>query len=210
VSGAAVPADRSAAMDDRGAAPAGRRTGLERLRTLGVMLAVGIVIAAVPFLLDSSPVGGFTKVDIADGGGARPEVGQKIPDLAGTTVDGQPFSLASLSGKGVWLTFGASWCVDCRAEAPDLEATATAYRGRGLAVVAVFVQEDATAVQSYASRVGFDFTMLPDPAAAIASRFRILGLPTHYFIGPDGVIKEIRLGGLPADQMASLVEEILP
>jgi thiol-disulfide isomerase/thioredoxin len=109
----------------------------------------------------------------------------------------------------VWLTFGASWCGDCRAEAPDLEATAAKYRSQGLAVVGVFVDEDATAVGDYAKRVGLDFTLVPDPRTIVASRFRIMGLPTHYFITPDGVIRQIRLGGLRLEEMDRLAASVL-
>ena len=181
----------------------------ERLRTLIVMLIVGAAIVAATLLLDSSPAN-FTKVDLGGSTGVRPTVGQPAPDIAGLTVDGAAFSLAALKGQPVWLTFGATWCIDCRAEAPDVEATATKYRAAGLVVVAVFIQEDKAAVQSYASRLGFDFTLIPDPGADLASRYKVLGLPTHLFITPDGVIKEIRLGGLPVAEMDKLVQSILP
>ena len=180
-----------------------------RLRTVLVMAVVAAGILAATLLLDSSPAN-FTKVDLASSSGARPTVGQPAPDIAGLTVDGKSFSLAALKGKPVWLSFGATWCIDCRAEAPDIEATAKKYRDAGLLVVAVFIQDDAAAVKSYASHVGFDFTMVPDPGADLASRYRILGLPTHYFITPDGVIKEMRLGGLPVSEMDAMVASILP
>jgi len=208
----AVTAARAAGIDpmqdtETPGAPGARNPG--RLRTLLIMVIVGAAIAAVPFLLDSSPAN-FTRFDPGTGSGIRPEVGKPAPDLAGITTDGQSFTLASLKGHPVWLTFGASWCIDCRAEAPDLQATAAKYRAAGLVVVGVFVQEDKSAVQSYAARVGFDFTMIPDPAASLARQYRAMGFPTHYFITPDGVIKEVRLGGLPVTEMEKMVESILP
>jgi len=215
---AAVTAARAAGLDPMsetgtpGAVGAVGAVGAripDRLRTLLVMVVVAAGILAATRLLDSSPAN-FTKVDLASSSGVRPTVGQPAPDIAGLTVDGKAFSLAALKGQPVWLSFGASWCIDCRAEAPDVEATATKYRAAGLVVVAVFIQEDAAAVQSYASRVGFDFTLVPDPSAALASRYKILGLPTHYFISPDGTIKEIRLGGLPVSEMDAMVASILP
>jgi hypothetical protein len=43
----------------------------------------------------------------------------------------------------------------------------------------------------------------------IASRYRIMGIPTHYFIGRDGKIQEIRLGGLQPEDMDTFVAGIM-
>jgi hypothetical protein len=57
--------------------------------------------------------------------------------------------------------------------------------------------------------VGLTFIKIADPTTALASRYRTYGLPTHFFIGPDGTIREIRLGGLPAEEMDRLAKSIL-
>ena len=115
----------------------------------------------------------------------------------------------ALKGQPVWLTFGGTWCVDCRTEAPDLQAAAAKYRPQGLQVVGVFVGETSAQVTEYAKRVGLDYTFVPDPTTRITSRFKTLGYPTHLFIGRDGIIKEIRIGGLRPDEMDRLAESIL-
>jgi hypothetical protein len=51
--------------------------------------------------------------------------------------------------------------------------------------------------------------MVPDPATKVADEYHILGIPTHYFIGRDGVIKQVRLGGLKPAEMDQLVGQIL-
>jgi thiol-disulfide isomerase/thioredoxin len=124
-------------------------------------------------------------------------------------VTGEPFKLADLAGRPIWLTFGASWCADCRAEAPDLQATYERYASVGLAVVSIWIEETDADVRDYADRVGLDFIKIADPTTALASRYRTYGLPTHFFIGPDGTIREIRLGGLPAEEMDRLAKSIL-
>ncbi len=190
--------------------PGFRAPGGERLRTLVVMLVVGVGIAGATYLLDRSGATSYTTIELTgDTSGARPLVGGPPPEFAAMTVDGEPFRLADLAGKPVWLTFGASWCADCRAEAPDLQATYAKYAPAGLAVVSIWLEESDQEVRDYASRVGLTFTKIADPSTALASRYRIYGLPTHYFIGRDGTIREIRLGGLPKDEMDRLVESII-
>ncbi len=184
------------------------RAGVGRLQTVVVMVVVVAAIVIGAFVLDAKA--GYTEITLTgDTSGARPVVGGTIPDFKATTTDGSAFQFSSLAGKPVWLTFGATWCGDCRAEAPDLQATADKYRADGLVVVGVFLSEDSSQILAYAKRAGLDFTFIPDPATALASRFRIMGLPTHYFIGRDGTIREIRLGGLPPEEMDRLAQTIL-
>jgi peroxiredoxin len=184
--------------------------GGERLRTLAIMLVVGVAIAGVVFLLDRSGAASYTTIELTgDVSGPRPLVGAAPPDFSAVTVDGKAFKLADLQGRPVWLTFGATWCADCRAEAPDLEVTFKRYAPQGLAVVSIWIKEGDQEVRDYAGRVGLDFTMIADPSTALASRYRIYGLPTHFFIAPDGTIREIRLGGLPPQEMDRLARSIL-
>ncbi len=169
-----------------------------------------VVIAIVAFVIDQpASASGITKVNLTDTSAAPPQAGKVPPDFTATTTDGKTVSLSQFKGQPVWLTFGASWCGDCRAEAPDLEATYTKLKDKGLVVLAVSIQEDSAAVQEYAKRVGFTFTMVADPQTRIADEYHILGIPTHYFIGRDGAIREVRLGGLKPAEMERLASEIL-
>lgn len=180
-----------------------------RLRTLAVVIVTTIAIATAAWMINSPASDGLTEIDIASGPGDPPAAGAAPPDFTAQTVDGATFTLGDYAGKPVWLTFGASWCGDCRAEAPDLEATYAAYKDRGLVVVGVFIQEDAAAVREYAGRVGFSFTMTADPNARIAAAYHTLGIPTHFFIDRDGLVRQVRLGALERDDMERLVLELL-
>lgn len=194
----------------QGVRPGLRVPGSERVRTLAIMLVVGVAIAGATYLLDRSGATGFTTIELTgDTSGVRPIVGVAPPEFSATTVTGEAFRLADLAGRPIWLTFGATWCSQCRAEAPDLQATWKRYAPAGLAVVSIWIEEGDADVRDYAARVGLDFTMIADPSTALASRYRIYGLPTHFFISPDGTIQEIRLGGLRAEEMDRLARSIL-
>lgn len=180
-----------------------------RLRTLLVVVVTSIGILGLSWAINNPTADGLTEIDINVGPGAAPAVGAPPPDFAAVTIDGESFRLDDFAGRPVWLTFGASWCADCRAEAVDLQATYEAFRADGLVIVGVFIQEDAAAVREYAGRVGFDFTMTADPRAEIAAAYRTLGIPTHYFIGADGLIRQVRIGALDRDDMERLVRELI-
>ena len=181
-----------------------------RLRTAVVMaiVAAGIVTTAV--LVDQPSDTEVTAVALSgDVSGPPPAVGALAPDFSVRTTEGETLTLSELRGRPVWLTFGASWCVDCRVEAPDLQTTYERYRDDGLVVLQVSVGEEDTAIREYAERVGQTFTFAADPQTTIASRYRVLGIPTHLFLDRDGTVHEIRIGGMPLDQMTAAVEAIL-
>ena len=188
---------------------AGRRDGPDPVLVAVAVTALAVLLIAV---LVGRPTagGGDPGVTLAgDTPGAPPAVGAMAPDFVATTVDGQTISLSSLRGRPVWLTFGGSWCADCRAEAPDLQATYAKFRDRGLAMTGVFYAENEEAVAEYARRAGLTFPLVADPSALIAGRYRVRANPTHFFIDADGVIREIRLGGLEPSEMERLVSALL-
>ncbi len=174
------------------------------------MLVIGVAVAGAAIFLDRLGAASFTTISLTgDASGPRPLVGSTPPDFAATTVTGEAFRLADLRGRPVWLTFGASWCADCRAESPELQATYERYAPAGLAMVSVWIDEGDQDVRDYAARAGLDFTMIADPSRALAGRYRVYGLPTHLLIGPDGTIREIRLGGLRASEMDRLASAVV-
>jgi peroxiredoxin len=190
------------------ATPVGRVAG--RLQTVVVLAVTAIVIGAVAFLVGGPADDGVTKVDLGGNvAAAAPAVGAIPPNFTARTYDGNTVSLSDYTGKPVWLTFGASWCPDCRAEAPDVEAAYEKYQAQGLVVLGVFISESASDVSGYAGRAGLTFPIAVDTDTVIASTYRTLGIPTHFFIGPDGRIREIRIGALHPEDMDQAVAAIM-
>jgi peroxiredoxin len=128
-----------------------------------------------------------------------------------TDLDGRPVSLASLRGKAVWIDFWASWCPPCQAETPVIRAANRAYRDRGLAIIAISVQESSVDdVRAYARTYDLGYTVAADLAGDIFRLYRVYALPTQFFIDPDGVIRSVVQGPLDAASAARQVEAILP
>ena len=191
--------------------PAARPRGLAggRLRTLLVLVVTAVLVGVAAWIVDRPADDGVTLLPGAAQLGGAPRPGDVPPDFQATGGDGSAVSMAALKGQPTWLTFGASWCPDCRAEATDLQATYAKYRAQGLAVLGVFIDEDATAVRDYAGRVGFTFPMVADPSGKIADVYRTYGIPIHFFVGRDGTIREVRIGRLTPSDMEQLVQQIV-
>ncbi|MEO8625628.1 MAG: TlpA disulfide reductase family protein [Candidatus Limnocylindrales bacterium] len=205
----------SASITASAPAPAGaellpRRTGRRNAPgTLLVLAITGAVIVAAAYFsnprLGETASGNFTPVSV-DGQavGAAPIVDSPAPDFIAAMTDGSQLQLSALRGKPVWLTFGASWCQPCRAENPDIAAT-YATNASKIAIVQVYMGEDATAVKEYTDRVGITYLTVPDPNEALAAQYRILGIPSHFFIDAAGVLRQVKVGSLdPATMQAAL------
>ncbi len=182
-----------------------------RLGTLLILVLTGVLVVGAAALVDRPKAGraGVTPVNVSGSGlGPPPTIGRAAQDFTATTPDGQRISLSALRGHPVWLTFGASWCAQCQAEAPDIEAAYEGHKASGVVVLAVFISEDSGTVRDYADRVGLRYLTVADPETRVASAYRVLGIPTHYFIDRSGVLRSIRTGSLTPQRMDAALAAI--
>jgi peroxiredoxin len=147
------------------------------------------------------------------------QAGDVAPELEGvhdgqtvglTDLTGNPIRLADLRGQPVWLNFWATWCPPCQEETPVLRDTFEKYRDRGLAVVAISVQETSVEdVKNYVDTYGLDYTVGFDATSAIFHTYRAFGLPTQLFIDGDGVIRKVVYGPVTREGASSYIETLL-
>jgi peroxiredoxin len=194
-------------------------------------LAISVVVVGLALFLGTRPLGSVQPIAPNDpratpyilgpapSEGLRP--GQLAPEFTvargdGTTfqltdLDGRPVRLADLRGKAVWINFWASWCPPCQSETPVLRDLAERYADRGLVVVGVSVQEtNYDDVRAYAQRYQLGYTVAPDFSGDIFRLYRLYGLPTQFFVGPDGGIRSVILAPLNEAAAAAQIEAILP
>lgn len=186
-----------AAVEPVGGSPGGMR----RFAMLALVGLVTVVVLVVAYLMQR-PLA--TDVATASSPQQGPDVvgiGAPAPQFAAVTTDGEQIALEQFRGHPVWLSFGATWCAGCRAEAPDMKAAAARHKGDGLVVIAVYLSEDAGTVKSYADLLGADYLHVPDPQKRVAALYPSAGVPTHYFVDADGVIRDVRVGILTPAQM---------
>ena len=156
--------------------------------------------------LIGAPEPGLTLGDLA------PELALDRADgrLELTDLDGRPIRLEDLRGKAVWINFWASWCPPCQYETPTIRSIDQRYRDRGLAVVAIQVQQTVDAGRDYAERYGLAYTIGADVTGEFFHLYRVFALPTQFFIDPEGRIRRIVIGPISDADAASTIESILP
>jgi peroxiredoxin len=56
--------------------------------------------------------------------------------------------------------------------------------------------ESRGTVESYMQRAGLTFPVASDLSTEVAAEYRVNGVPSHFFIDRDGVVRDIRAGRL--------------
>lgn len=180
------------------------------LRSVLIVVTVIAVSLGGFWWLNRPATGGsgqsVTAIDVP-GAGVAPTLGQPAPDFTAATTDGSTVTLSELRGRPVWITFGASWCAPCRVEAPDIQHAYASGQG-DIQVVSVYLGEDAAAARGFATSLGLTFTHVPDPERQLAAAWGVNGIPVHWFIDADGVLREHRVGILGPERIREIVEPL--
>jgi cytochrome c biogenesis protein CcmG, thiol:disulfide interchange protein DsbE len=143
--------------------------------------------------------------------GPSAQVGFAAPEFALPSSTSATASLSAQSGKVVMINLWASWCPPCRAEMPAVQNVYVKYRDAGFVVLAVNVtnQDDESAALAFARSLGLTFPILFDRSGTASRDYRLNSLPTSYFVGRDGVIREIVIGGATQAAIESRVKRLL-
>src|SRR5579863_1645394 len=143
------------------------------------------------------------------GAGAGATVGAPAPPLIVTQLDGQEFDLARERGKVVLVNYWASWCSPCRAEMPALDKFYQRYRGQGLVLLGLSVDDahDRAAVVDIMRKFSYPAALT---AGAKADGFGpALAVPMTFVIDASGVVRARLVSGTAVSEQ-SLQQLVLP
>lgn len=140
-----------------------------------------------------------------------PTIGNLAPDFNLTTLDGETVNLEDLRGRPVVLNYWVTWCIPCRDEMPTIEALHQEYGDDGLIVLSVNgTRQDALSdVEQLIGDMGLSFPVLLDQREDVYNSYRILFMPTSFFIDAHGIIQDIVLGSTNEEGFRSRVEKLV-
>ncbi len=134
-------------------------------------------------------------------------VGNLAPDFEALTLDGETLRLSELRGKTVLLNLFASWCGPCRAETPELVELANEGTN-DLLLIGLNLGETPEAIETYRQDFNVPYPLLPDADGHLTEIYRPIGLPTSWFIDPEGVIRYIHTGPMTATMIRKVLDDI--
>lgn len=130
-----------------------------------------------------------------------PDIGDRMPPLATSTLEGVTTTLDSLRGKVVLLNVWATWCIPCLREVPELQALHTALASDGLQIVGVSIDAEGMerAVRMFVQAYDIRYPVWRDPARKVMRILGVQGVPASYLIDRGGVLRWRRLGPIARD-----------
>jgi cytochrome c biogenesis protein CcmG, thiol:disulfide interchange protein DsbE len=131
--------------------------------------------------------------------------GEPVPELSITLMDGQPFELAEQRGRPMLLTFWASWCPACRAEAPALQSAHERLEAAGGGAVGLAVDHRSLPA---AERLGMRFPQGAVTADDLA-RFGVELLPTTLLVDREGRVAASFVGEVSPDRLEDALASLL-
>jgi thiol-disulfide isomerase/thioredoxin len=127
--------------------------------------------------------------------------------FSGSDLDGKTISDADpmFQGRVVLLTIGGTWCPNCHDEAPLLTELYNEFRAKGLEVVGLFFENDATLsvvrprVLAFTKRYSVEFPILvagttDEAAAKLSQLVNFAVYPTTIILGRDGRVRHVHAG----------------
>ncbi len=118
--------------------------------------------------------------------------GTIAPDFTLTTPDGLPLSLNTFKGKTVVLDFWASWCSDCRRDAPEVVRLYNEYHSPDIEFVGISMD---TSVESWKKAINEYGILYPQASelkkfkeTEIAIAYGVQWIPSMVVISPEGKV----------------------
>jgi len=130
-------------------------------------------------------------------------IGRAFPHLALTALPGIPLltDAALRRGHVTIVNLFASWCVPCRAEAPQL----AALRARGLAVAGIAVRDTPADAAQFLRRTRTPFVAVGvDPTGLVQRALASDGLPETWVVDGAGIVRARFRGDLHASDLPAV------
>ncbi|MBI3663328.1 MAG: redoxin domain-containing protein [Acidobacteria bacterium] len=125
--------------------------------------------------------------------------GQKPPELAAKTLNGEAVKLEQFAGRVVLMNFWATWCKPCMEEMPKIVDLHRQYGARGLVVLTVNLDADKSAAQKILKSSNPTFLVLHDKGldSRTAQVYDINTLPFTLLLDRQGIIRQVVIGYSP-------------
>lgn len=143
-------------------------------------------------------VGGLAAPSSSGQGAAR--------DFTLETLDGKRVSLADYRGRPVLINFWATYCAPCRREMPLIERLGAQHPR--LVVLLIDERDNHQSASALVTELQLTSTVLFDGDGKVGDAYGISGLPTTFFVRPDGSIEGRYIGETNAEVLGSHISAI--
>lgn len=190
---------------------------LKSVRPFVWVLAVVLII----LLVWKTDLWGSSAEDSGDDAARGAEVGftsfpvgerAVAPALEGTTLEGDPLSLADFEGHIVVVSVWGSWCGPCRAEAPDLVRVAREHKKQGVRFLGIDTRDSLSAAQAFVRRFKVPYPSLFDSDGRtllpLTQLVPTAAVPSTLLVDADGDVAARVIGRVTYTTLSGLLHDL--
>jgi peroxiredoxin len=112
------------------------------------------------------------------------------PPLAGQTLEGNRFDLATAKKAPLVVHFWATWCPVCRLELDNIAALRPGHRVISVAMMSGAEKE----ILEYLRDQGVMLPVISDPQGELAGTWGVSGVPSTFILDAEGKIRFVEVG----------------
>lgn len=136
------------------------------------------------------------------------KVGDAAPVFKIQTIDGQPFDLAQLKGKVVYINFFATWCGPCMKELPYVEQEIwKSLKNPNFVMLVIGREHTPEELMKFRSDKGFTFPLAADTKREIFDKYATQNIPRNLVIDKMGKIVYFK-HGFTEEEFKEMIETI--
>ncbi len=107
-----------------------------------------------------------------------------VPELYGTLLNGETYSITIDDRRPLLVHFWASWCPVCKLEQQSIQSLSKEYP-----VITVAMKSGETGdVIDYMQQAGLHYPVINDPDGMVAKRFGVVAVPSSFIIAGNNQI----------------------
>jgi len=182
---------------------------LKGIGVVPLILVLAVVLAGVLLIYRNwQQEREVTKVE--PGTAAGPSGSRTAPAFSLKDTNGNIFSSAQLAGKPAVINFFATYCPPCREEIPGFVEVYNKHKEKGFELIGISLDTDTRGnLPGFLMNNNIGYRILYGDLATARAYGGVSAIPTTFFVGKDGEIKNVHIGYIDKDAFDKEVMKLL-
>ena len=132
------------------------------------------------------------------------------PPFSLQDTNGNLYSSSQLAGKPTVINFFATWCPPCKAEIPGFVEVYNRHKGKGFELIGISLDTDTREnLPGFLMSNKIGYRILFGDLTTARAYGGVSSIPTTFFVGKDGEIKNVHIGYMDKDAFDKEVMKLL-